>query len=235
LLGTTGTHSTNFATIPNIQYHPVKDFTTIAIFSDAPFLLCLNPKLGITSIRELIQYAKKNPGKLTFGSSGIGSSPHLGFEAMKITLGIDITHIPYKGLPSAMVDVMSGQISMTYDSIASAVPFMKAGRVNCIAVGSKDRSPILPDMPTIAEASGTNFSMGSWYGLFAPKNLPENITNQLSLTILQILKSIDFQNVLANVGAIGLPMTPLQAKEFLEADVERWVQIAKLLKMNSQP
>jgi tripartite-type tricarboxylate transporter receptor subunit TctC len=234
LLGTTGTHSTNYATIPNIPYHPVKDMTTIAIFSDAPYLVCINPKLGITSMKELAEYSKKNPGKLTYGSSGVGSSPHLGFEAMKSAVGIDATHIPYKGLPSAMADVISGQISMTYDSIASAVPFMKAGRVNCVAVGSKERSPILPNMPTIAEASGTNFTMGSWYGLFAPKDLPDAITQKLSDAILQILKSPDFQNTLANVGAIGLPMNPSQAKTYLEADVDRWVQIAKNLKLNNQ-
>jgi len=234
LLGTTGTHSTNFATIPNIPYNPVKDLTTIAIFSDAPYLVCVNPKLGITSIKELVQYSQKNLGQLTFGSSGVGSSPHLGFEAMKTAIGIDATHIPYKGLPSAMADVISGQISMTYDSIASAVPFMKAGRVNCIAIGSKERSNILPDMPTIAEASGTNFTMGSWYGLFAPKNLPDVITQKLSAAILQILKSSDFQSTLANVGAIGLPMSPSQSQAYLEADVNRWVQIAKNLKMNSQ-
>ena len=235
LLGTTGTHSTNFATIPNLPYHPIKDFTTIAIFSDAPYLLCLNPQLGINSITELVRYAKANPGKLTYGSSGIGSSPHLGFEALKKTLGIDVTHIPYKGLPAAMVDVMGGQISMTYDSIPSAVPHMKAGKVKCIAIGSKERSPVLPEIPTIAEASGSNFVMGSWYGLFGPKDLPPATLNKLSTGVLQALKDPEFQAVLQRVGATGMPLTPSQSKSFLEADITRWVNIANELQIRVQP
>ena len=235
LLGTTGTHSTNFATISNIPYHPIKDFTTIAIFSDAPYLLCLNPQLGINSIAELVRYAKANPGKLTYGSSGIGSSPHLGFEALKKTLGIDVTHIPYKGLPAAMVDVMGGQISMTYDSIPSAVPHMKAGKVKCIAIGSKERSTVLPEIPTIAEASGSNFVMGSWYGLFGPKDLPPATLNKLSASILQALKDPEFQAGLERVGATGMPLTPSQSKAFLEADIARWVNIANELEIRAQP
>jgi tripartite-type tricarboxylate transporter receptor subunit TctC len=235
LLGTTGTHSTNFATIQNLPYHPTKDFSTIAIFSDAPYLLCLNPQLGINSISELTRYAKANPGKLTFGSSGIGSSPHLGFEALKKVLGIDVTHIPYKGLPAAMVDVMGGQISMTYDSIPSAVPHMKAGKVKCIAIGSKERSSVLPEIPTIAEASGSNFVMGSWYGLFGPKDLPPAVLNKLSTSILQALKEPEFQAGLQRVGATGMPLTPAQSKAFLEADITRWVNIANELQIRSQP
>ena len=235
LLGTTGTHSTNFATIPNLPYHPIKDFTTIAIFSDAPYLLCVNPELGIQSIPQLVRYAKANPGKLTFGSSGIGSSPHLGFEALKSTLGIDVTHIPYKGLPAAMVDVMGGQISMTYDSIPSAVPHMKAGKVKCIAIGSKERSPVLPEIPTIAEASGTNFVMGSWYGLFGPKDLPSNVTNRLSAAILQALKDPEFQASLQRVGATAMLLNPNQSKSFLETDINRWVNVANELQIRAQP
>jgi tripartite-type tricarboxylate transporter receptor subunit TctC len=235
LLGTTGTHSTNFATIPSLPYHPIKDFTTIAIFSDAPYLLCINPELGINSIPQLVRYAKANPGKLTFGSSGIGSSPHLGFEALKSTLGIDVTHIPYKGLPAAMVDVMGGQISMTYDSIPSAVPHMKAGKVKCIAIGSKERSPVLPEIPTISEASGTNFVMGSWYGLFGPKDLPLNVTNRLSTAILQSLKDPEFQASLQRVGATAMPLNPNQSKNFLESDINRWVNVANELQIRAQP
>ena len=235
LLGTTGTHSTNFATIPNIPYNPSQDFTTISIFSDAPYLLCVNPQLGINSIAELVRYSKANPGKLTYGSSGIGSSPHLGFEALKKSIGLDATHIPYKGLPSAMVDVMGGQISMTFDSIPSAVPHMKAGKVKCIGIGSKERSPSLPDMPTIAEASGTNFAMGSWYGVFGPKDMPESVVNKLSNGILRALKDPDFQATLQRVGATGMPMTPSQSKAYLDSDITRWVNIAKELQISAQP
>jgi tripartite-type tricarboxylate transporter receptor subunit TctC len=235
LLGTTGTHSTNFATIPNIPYHPSKDFTTIAIFSDAPYLLCVNPSLGINTFADLVQYAKNNPNKLTYGSSGVGSSAHLGFEALKKQLGIEVTHIPYKGLPAAMMDVIGGQISMTYDSIPSAVPHMKGGKVKCLAVGSKERSPILPNLPTIAELTNSNYLMGSWYGLFGPKDLPIDVVNKLSKAVLQTLTDPEFQKALQQVGATGMPMSPIEAKSFLDNEIARWVAVANDLKIRNQP
>ena len=134
-----------------------------------------------------------------------------------------------------MVDVMGGQISMTFDSIPSAVPHMKAGKVKCIGIGSKERSPSLPDMPTIAEASGTNFAMGSWYGLFGPKDMPESVVNKLSNGILRALKDPDFQATLQRVGATGMPMTPSQSKAYLDSDITRWVNIAKELQISAQP
>ena len=124
---------------------------------------------------------------------------------------------------------------MTFDSIPSAVPHMKAGKVKCIGIGSKERSPLLPDMPTIAEASGTNFVMGSWYGLFGPKELPDSVVNKLSNGILRALKDPDFQATLQRAGASPMPLTPSQSKAFLDSDINRWVNVAKDLQISAQP
>lgn len=233
LLGTTGTHSTNFATISGLPYNPLRDMTTVSIFSEAPYLLCLNPKLPIKNIKELVSYAKQNPGKLTYGSSGVGSSPHMGMEALKSALDIDMTHIPYKGLPSAMIDVMGGQISMSYDGVASAKPHIEAGNENCIANGSSVRSAILPNIPTFIESGVTNFTMGSWYGLFAPKNLPKPILNTLSKAVLEVLNDPEFKNNLANSGATGLPLNAEESLDYLQKDVARWVKIANDLNIKT--
>ncbi|MEO8279390.1 MAG: tripartite tricarboxylate transporter substrate binding protein [Ideonella sp.] len=226
LLGTTGTHSTNFATIPGISYHPLNDFETVSIFADAPFLLCVNRDVPVTNLKELAAYAKANPGKLSHGSSGNGSSAHLGFEALKAALGVSIVHVPYKGLPPAMVDTIGGHISMTMDSIPSASPHIKSGRVRCIATGGRQRSPVFPDIPTIAESGVPGFSIGSWYGLFAPKGTPASILQKLSGAVQESLNDDDMRTALAQVGADGLPMTPAESRKYLEDDIARWVKVA---------
>jgi tripartite-type tricarboxylate transporter receptor subunit TctC len=235
LLGTTGTHSTNFATIPGIAYHPLNDFDTVSIFADAPFLLCVNRDVPATTVKELAAYAKANPGKLSHGSSGNGSSAHLGFEALKAALGVDVVHIPYKGLPPAMLDTIGGQIAMTMDSIPSASPHIKSGRVRCIATGGRQRSPVLPTIPTIAESGVPGFAIGSWYGLFAPKGTPAAVLNKLSSTIREALADDDMRAALAQVGADGLPMTPAESRKYLEDDIARWVKVATDLNIKVLP
>ncbi len=235
LLGTTGTHSTNVATIPGIAYHPLRDFTTVAIFADAPFLLCVNPSVPAANLQELAVFARRQPGKLTHGSSGNGSSAHLGFEALKSALGIDVTHVPYKGLPPAMVDTIGGQISMTMDSIPSATPHIRSGRVRCLATGGSRRSPVFPEIPTISESGVPGFVIGSWYGLFAPKSLPAGVLDKLASSVRSALASDDFRAALMRVGADAMPMTPAESAAFLEADMARWVKVANDLNIRVTP
>jgi tripartite-type tricarboxylate transporter receptor subunit TctC len=235
LLGTTGTHSTNVATIPGISYHPLRDFTTVAIFADAPFLLCVNPSVPAANLQELAAFARRQPGKLTHGSSGNGSSAHLGFEALKSALGIDVTHVPYKGLPPAMVDTIGGQISMTMDSIPSATPHIRSGRVRCLATGGSRRSAVFPEMPTISESGVPGFVIGSWYGLFAPKGLPGSVLDKLASSVRTALASDDFRAALTRVGADAMAMTPVESAAYLEADMARWVKVANDLNIRVTP
>ena len=235
LLGTTGTHSTNFATIPGIAYHPLNDFEAVSIFADAPFLLCVNRDVPAANVKELAAHAKANPGKLSHGSSGNGSSAHLGFEALKAALGVDIVHIPYKGLPPAMLDTIGGQIAMTMDSIPSASPHIASGRVRCIATGGRQRSPVFPAIPTIAESGVPGFAIGSWYGLFAPKGTPAPVLQRLSGAVQEALKDEDMRASLSKVGADGLPMTPAESRRYLEDDISRWVKVATDLNIKVVP
>jgi tripartite-type tricarboxylate transporter receptor subunit TctC len=226
LLGTTGTHSTNFATIPNLPYHPIKDFTTIAIFSDAPFLLCLNPQLGINSIAELVRFAKANPGKLTHGSSGIGSSPHLGFEALKKTLGIDVTHIPYKGVAPAMADVLGGQVPIAFASLPSALSNIRQGQLRALGVSTPKRSPSLPDVPAMIEQI-PGFSGELWVGLFAIAGTPPEVVNKVYQATATVMQKPAVQKKLMDLGLELAFDTPAQFKARLDQDIVKWGAIVK--------
>lgn len=234
LLGTTGTHATNFATIEGLAYHPLNDFETVSIFGNAPFLLCLNPAIPATNLRELAALAKSQPGKLTHGSSGLGSSAHLGFEALKSELGINMQHIPYKGLPNAMVDVLGGQISMTMDSIPSVTAHARSGKVRCIATGGATRTPVFPDLPTLAESGAPGLEIGSWYGLFAPKGTPPAVVERLSKAVREALAQQDMRASLDRVGAVGMPLSAAESRKYLEQDISRWVKVAKDLNIRIQ-
>lgn len=234
LLGTTGTHATNFATYERLAYNPLEDFETVAIFGNAPFLLCVNPSIPAKNLGELASLAKSRPGGLTHGSSGLGSSTHLGFEALKSAMGVQIQHVPYKGLPNAMVDVMGGQISMTMDSIPSVTPHAKAGKVRCIATGGASRSPVFPDIPTLAESGAPGLEIGSWYALFAPKGTPPAVVDRLSKAVREALTHDDLRASLDRVGAVGMPLTPAESRKYLEQDISRWVKLAKALNIRIQ-
>jgi len=235
LLGTSGTHSTNFATTPGLSYHPLNSFETVSIFGDAPFLVCLNPKLPVKSFAELIQYARANPGKLEFGSSGMGSSAHLGFEAMNAQLKTRMLHVPYSGLPPAITDTIGGQIAMTMAPIPSARPHIQSGALNCVATGGRKRSPVFPNIPTISESGAPGLSIGSWYGIFAPKGTPTDIVARISAAVLKALNEDDLKSALDRVGVDSLPLNPVQSRKLLEEDIAVSMKIAKDLNIKVTP
>lgn len=235
LLGTTGTHSTNYATTPGLSYHPLNSFETVSIFGDAPFLVCLNSKLPVKNFAELIQYARANPGKLEFGSSGMGSSAHLGFEAMNAHLKTSMLHVPYSGLPPAITDTLGGQISMTMAPIPSAKPHIQSGKLNCVATGGRKRSALFPNMPTISESGVPGLAIGSWYGIFAPKGTPSDIVSRISASVLKALNEDDLRGALERVGADALSLNPAQSKKLLEDDISISVKIATELNIKVKP
>lgn len=235
LLGTTGTHSTNFATIVGLSYHPLNDFETVSIFGDAPFLLCLNPGVPAKNFAEMVQYARSNPGKLKHGSSGMGSSAHLGFEIMKAHLKIDMPHVPYSGLPPSITDTLGGQIAMTMAPIPSARPHIASGKLNCVATGGRTRSAVYPNMPTLIESGVPGLAIGSWYGIFAPKGTPKAVVDKLSAVTLKSLNDEDLKASLGKVGAEGTPLTPAQSRKLLEDDIAVSVKVANDLNIKIKP
>lgn len=228
LIGTTGTHSSNPASYENLSYDPQKDFEAVSIFGYGPFVLCVNAGYPIESVRDLINYSKLNRDKLTYGSAGVGSSTHIGFEQLKHQAGLEIRHVPYKGLPSAMLDTLGGHVAMTFDSIPSALQNIHSKKIRIIAIGSAKRSQLLPGVPTIAETV-PGYTLGSWYGVFAPANTPKEVVWRLNAEINKILKSREFIVKLESVGASTLIMNPEETRNYLDDDIKIWRKIAQEL------
>jgi tripartite-type tricarboxylate transporter receptor subunit TctC len=234
LLGTTGTHATNPAVLANLPYDSVRDFAPVSIFSNAPFILCSHPSLPVKNVRELIAFARTHPNELTYGSSGIGSSTHLGFEWFALMGGVKIRHIPYKGLPLAMIDLVAGNTTMVFDAIPSAMPHVKSGRVRLLAIGSLQRSAVAPEVPTVAESGLPGYEMGSWYGLFAPAATPKEIVQRLGAETLKALTAVDLRARFANLGADPIGLSAEASAALLAREIERWSKVAKQAQIKAE-
>jgi len=233
LLGTTGTHATNPAVLANLPYDSVKDFAPVSIFSNAPFILCVHPSLPVTNVRELIAFAKTHPNELTYGSAGIGSSTHLGFELFALTAGVKLRHIPYKGLPPAMIDLVAGNTTMVFDAIPSAMPLIKSGRARVLAVGSPQRSSAAPEVPTVAESGLPGYEIGSWYGLFAPAATPKDVVQRLSAETIKALTAADLRARFVNLGADPIGLSAEESAALLARELERWSKVAKQVRITA--
>src|SRR5438034_5972010 len=172
LMGTVGTHAINASLYAKMPYDHVKDFAPVILVAGVPNVLVVNPSLPVHSVQELIAYAKANPGKLNFASSGSGTSIHLSGELFKVMTGVQMTHVPYKGSAPALQDLLGGQVQLMFDNLPPSLPQIKAGRLRALAVTSATRAPALPDVPTVAEAGLPGFEASSWFGVLAPAGTP---------------------------------------------------------------
>ena len=227
LLGTTGTHATNPAVYAKLPYDPLKDFSPISLIGESPFVLLVNPNLPVKSVKDLIAYAKQRPGQLTYGSAGIGSSSHLGFELFNLMAGVKGVHVPYKGLPLAMTDTISGQLTMTWNSISASAPFIREGRVRALGIGSAKRSALMPDIPTISEAGLAGYELGSWYGLLGPAGMPPALVRQLHGEIVKAIADPAVQQQFAGLGAEPVGSTPEAFRAVLQKDLVKWAKVAR--------
>ncbi len=208
LLATASTHSIGPALNPKTPYDPVKDFTPIIHLADATNVLLVSPTLQVNNVRELIAYAKANPGKLNYGSSGVGTISHLAGEQFKMATGTFIVLIPYKGTGLVIPDLISGQISILFDNIASALPHIKSGKVKIFALSQLKRSAILPGIPTMDESGVKGFESSSYFGVFAPPDTSQAIVQRLNADINKILTMADFRERLASLGGEPAGGTP---------------------------
>lgn len=234
LLGTTGTHATNPAVYAKLPYHPIRDFEPISLVADSPFVLLVHPSLPVKTVKDLIAFAKARPGELTYGSAGIGSSSHLGFELFNLMAGIKGVHVPYKGLPPAMTDTASGQLGMTWNSITASAEFIKAKRVRPLGIGSKKRSALMPEIPTISESGLPGYELGSWYALFAPAGTPQAIVRQLHGEIVKAIADPSLKQQFTALGAEGVGSTPGEFRALLEQDLVKWNKVARAAKVEPQ-
>lgn len=231
VMGTIGTHAINPSMYSNMRYDVVKDFSPITRAAMVPNVLVVNATAPFNSVKELIAYAKANPGKLTFGSSGHGTTLQMSGELLKVISQVDLVHVPYKGSSPAIADLLGSQISMIFDNLPSALPHIKAGKLKALAVTSSQRVPQLPNVPTMVEAGVPGYDVMSWFGLLAPANTPKPIIDKLNQEIVEILKTPDVQQQIEAQGAIPTPETPAQFAAFIRNEIEKWnkvVQTAKL-------
>ncbi len=227
LMGTVGTHAINMALYTKMPYDAVKDFAPVSLVAAVPNILVATPSFPVNSVKELIDLAKKEDGKLTFASSGSGTSIHLSGELFKQLAGVQMTHVPYKGSSAALPDVMSGQVNVMFDNAPSVMPHIKGGKLKAIAVTSGKRAPALPNVPTIAESGVPGFEASSWFGLLAPAGTPKEIVDKVSAQIQKMLQTPEMKERLASQGADGVGNTPEQFAAHIKTEIDKWAKVVK--------
>ena len=225
LLGTIA-NTTNMSIYQNLNYDTERDFVHITQFMSSPSVLVVNPSLPIKNLKELIAYAKANPGKLSYATSGAGGSTHFAAEMLRLRTGIDILHVPYKGAAPALNDVLGGNVAMGFMTTAGALPSIAAGRLRPIAVAGANRLPQLPDVPTMAEAGVPDFEVSSWNGLFAPAGTPPAIVAKLSAAAQKALTLPEVQKQFELHAAQVAGGTPEQFKQYVKSEIEKWRRVA---------
>ena len=212
---------------PGLKYDTVKDFASVTVITHSPLLLAANLNFPPKSVPELIQYAKANPGKVNFGSAGVGTSHHLTGEKLKLDTGIDMLHVPYKGSGPAHIDLMGGQIQLMFDNIVALLPHVQAGKVRALAVSSAKRHPLLPEVPSIQEAGVKDFETVAWFGIVAPAGTPRPVLARLNAETLKAIKLPDVNKRLLDGGSTIIGNSPEEADRFLRDEVEKWGKVVK--------
>jgi tripartite-type tricarboxylate transporter receptor subunit TctC len=227
LMGTVGTHAINQSLYKKMPFDPIKDFAPLSRVALVPNLLVANPSQPYKTVKEMIAYAKANPGKITFASSGNGTSIHLSGELFQHMAGVEMQHIPYRGSAPAVTDLIGGQTAVMFDNMPSSIAYVKSGKLRALAVTTPKRSPALPDVPTIAEAGVPGYSATSWFGLLAPANTPAPVVAKLNASILKALADPEVNKKLAEQGAEPHGEKPEQFAEFIRSETAKWGKTVK--------
>jgi tripartite-type tricarboxylate transporter receptor subunit TctC len=233
LLATASTHSIGPSFASNkLPYDAVADFTPIAHVGNAPNVMVVPNSSPARTVKEWVEYARKNPGKLNYASSGNGTIVHLSAEYFKAQAGLYLVHIPYRGTALAMPDLVSGKIDVLFDSVASALPHIKDGRVRALGISSARRSPLFPELPPISE-SVPGYETMTWFGLYGPKGLPPDIVARLNTALNQALQDADVKDRLARLGIEPVGGTPQQFAAMADADRAKWKKIIQERKLTA--
>ena len=224
--GYVATHGTTPAT-RHVNYDAIRDFTPIGMIGATPNVLAINSSLPVKNVREFIDYVKRNPGKVSYGSAGSGSLTHLTMELFKQETGAFMLHIPYRGIAPAITDLLGGQTQAMFPGLAAALPHLRSGRMRALAVTGKQRSAQLKDVPTLEEVGFKGFDAMQWYGSVGPAGLPPDIVRRLNETQVAVLKSPDLSEKLASEAVEPWPMTPTEFGQYIKNDIARWTALAK--------
>ncbi len=210
-----------------LPYDPLKDFEPVALVASGPYVLVVNPQLSVNSVRELMAAAKAQPGKIDYASSGNGSAQHLVSALFASMAGIELNHVPYKGSGPAMQDLLGGQVKVSFAGIPNVLPHVKAGRLRALAVSTPQRSPDLPDVPTVAEAGVPGYQATLWLNLAAPPGTPAEIVQRLYTETAKALQDAELQQNFRAAGVEASPMSPQELAGFMRAEYEKWGQVVR--------
>jgi tripartite-type tricarboxylate transporter receptor subunit TctC len=217
-----------------LKYDPIKSFIPVAMLGSGANVLCVHPSVPANSLQELIALAKAKPGHLNYASAGPGSFQHMGSELFKLLAGVDIVHVPFKGGGPAMIDIVGGHSQIVLSSLIQTIPHIRSGKLRPLGTGGGKRSPILPDVPTIAEAGVPGYEMANWWGIVAPAGTPQLVVDRLAKEIGVILASPETQKVFASEGAEVVLKTGIEFGTFIEAELEKWQRVVKEAKIKAE-
>jgi tripartite-type tricarboxylate transporter receptor subunit TctC len=228
LLMMSNAHTTNESLIPNRPYDLMRDFTPVSPVNSSDLLIVVNPSTGVKNLQEFIALAKKDPGKLNYASSGPGTPYHMAGELFKAMSGTNIVHVPHKTSGDMRNSVIGGHVHMMFDAITVMAQGVQSGQLVALGTTGKQRSPVMPDVPTVAEAGVPGYEATIWLGVMAPVKTPKPIVDKLNAEIIKIMNRPDVKEAWAKQGAAPMPMTPAEFDKYLRADIEKWAQVVKV-------
>jgi tripartite-type tricarboxylate transporter receptor subunit TctC len=226
-MGTIGAMSVNVSLFKSVPYDATRDFAPVSLTGNVENLLVVHPSVPVRNVKELIALAASKPGLLIFASSGTGNAPHLAGELFNQLANVKMVHLPYKGGGPAMIDLVAGQVSLSFASMPSSLPFAKSGKLRAIAVGGAKRSPAAPDIPTVAESGLPGFEVTDWQGLLAPAKTPAAVTERLNRETIRILNERDVKERLAAAGLQVVTNTPAQFADFIRSEIDKWGKVIR--------
>ena len=227
MMATIGTHAINYSLYSKLPFHPIRDFTPVALVGESPNALVINTRVPADSIKELIALAKARPGQLNYGSSGAGTTVHLSAELFSSMAGVKMVHVPFKGATEALTALLGGQLDLMFASLSSSISLIKSGRLKAFAVTGAQRSPSIPELPTMAEAALPGYAAAAWFGIVGPAGLPQPIVSTLNSVTLAALDTQDVKNRLFASGVEVRTSTPEEFARLIESELRKWAKVVK--------
>ena len=227
MMATIGTHAINYSLYSKLPFHPIRDFTPVALVGESPNALVINTRVPADSIKELIALAKARPGQLNYGSSGAGTTVHLSAELFSSMAGVKMVHVPFKGATEALTALLGGQLDLMFASLSSSISLIKSGRLKAFAVTGAQRSPSIPELPTMAEAALPGYAAAAWFGIVGPAGVPQPIVTTLNSVALAALDTQDVKNRLFASGVEVRTSTPEEFARLIESELRKWAKVVK--------
>ena len=226
VFGTIGIHAA-YTIYSKLNYDPSRDLQPVSMYADVPNILVVHPSVPVKNVKEFIALAKSNPGRLNFGTAGSGSSTHMAGEWFKLYTGVNLTHVPYKGSAQAMQDLLGGQIELMFENLPTAIAQVRAGKIRSLGMTSRERSPSMPEVPTLAETGVPGFEATAWFTIAAPAKVPADIIRKLNVDMNAFLKAPEMQQRWIDMGVVPLGGSPADAEKFFVVEREKWGKVIK--------